>query len=204
VRFRCLQGNPELRNSTNHVECPHNPALGSSVRSGVIGLCAHSPILPFFRESGTLAGMDKASPITTVSTRKPWRLTRTRLAVFSIATLGLLAVWVVSNVAGIALVKSVGTTQTRYGFDDGHFYMNRDYMGGIATHSWRIEQSDLYPKQFEWVSGQATRKIMVPIWFVFLVLGGIVFSPFRFSLRILFVAVSLIAVILGLGVWIAG
>ncbi|MGD9635776.1 MAG: hypothetical protein AB7G28_05775 [Pirellulales bacterium] len=110
--------------------------------------------------------------------------------------------WLLSNIAGVALVKTEGAgTQTRYGIDNGYFYMDRRYNAGPATHAWRFEQTELYPRTFMWISGYATRRIMLPIWSVFLILTGVAYAPFRFSLRTMFIASSLVAVMLGLGVW---
>lgn len=104
---------------------------------------------------------------------------------------------------GVALVKIEGTgTETRYGIDEGYLYMCRGYIPGATSHEWRLNWSNIPQYRFEWVSGYAHRKIIVPGWVAVAVLAGGVYVPWaRFSLRRLLIATTLVAVVLGLGVW---
>jgi hypothetical protein len=119
-------------------------------------------------------------------------------ALFGLLVFVLSATWFLSCIAGVAIVKTERTgTQTRFGVDDGYVYMNRAYIPGLPTHNWRLEEVELYPKKFEWVSGYSNRKIMVPIWAVLVVLTGIAYARFRFSLRRLMIAAAILAAVFG-------
>ena len=77
---------------------------------------------------------------------------------------------------------------------------------GSSPRGWHYQSRPVtsVPEQFYWDSTSTLRAIHVPIWFlcvVSLAFGTLPWLPYRFSLRTLLIATTLIAVLLGLVVW---
>jgi hypothetical protein len=106
--------------------------------------------------------------------------------------------------------------QTTVGSQNGavylaHFNAYEVYKGTgnpYQPHAWAYHSQDAnaFKQQFSWVRRPNSLNISLPHWFVAIfvaLIGALAWLPWRFSLRALLIATTLVAVGLGLIVWLA-
>ena len=124
---------------------------------------------------------------------------------FAVLAVALCVLWLLSLHEDVAVAKTEGTgTVTCYGSYQGYFYMRRTYEPGRAAHNWQLGYGENWPTGFRWISGYANRQIVVPYRFVLVITAAFACLPWvRFSLCAMFIATTLVALVLGLVLWVA-
>jgi hypothetical protein len=152
---------------------------------------------------------------------RPQLIRRLRIAAsvfFAVVAVALCMLWVRSYWQSNILfrVDSNGMLTT-FGSNSGYAYLVRRDISRVPLlfkkpHGWKLDAGEAYSTA---TSGSAawpelTRQkgtVTIPYWCLVAVLAGaaaIPVLPTRFSLRTLLIATTLVAVVLGLGVWAAG
>ena len=159
-------------------------------------------------------------PTTTVdaATKPPRRFRRTRIAVsvfFGMLTVALCVLWARSywHADSMTLVDN-NHVLTRLGTGVGVFFFGSFEHQAIAslsppdaTGEWKYQQYDSVPYSLNrtWILSRNPHWIVsVPAWFATLSSLAMAIAPWvslQFSLRTLLLATTLVAVVLGIGVW---
>lgn len=164
--------------------------------------------------------MDDPTPTIDASSKPLHRFRRTRTAVsvfFVVLTMALCVMWVRSYGRADVISRSIaGGTYTEVKSVVGLIDASVSTSPNQLPNAWSYRSSTLsalYPRssffRFGWYSRKSISKIYFPHWFPVLVtaaLSALCWSPASpgFSLRSMLIATTLIAVVLGLGVWLSG
>jgi hypothetical protein len=135
---------------------------------------------------------------------------------FAVLTVLLCGLWVrsywVTDLISRIDSRSIATTiGSRYGtiyfayFDAAIGY--KGTANSAAPREWAYKAVDVYTSSdgpFAWRRDLASLHVVVPFWLIVIVAvscGGVLWLPLRFSVRTLFIAVTLVALLLGLIMW---
>jgi hypothetical protein len=166
-----------------------------------------------------MSGMVDPTPTVDAPSKPPQRFRPTRIAAsvfFAVLTVALCVLWVRSYQRLEVIYHTVlGVKKTIVGSAGGYVYCNHYRLPAAILPPWGVEsvpidkalplrRSEALPTHFS----ISDRSIIVPYWSLIVVSAVIAavlwFSwSTRFSLRAMFIATTLVAVALGLGVWLA-
>ena len=146
-----------------------------------------------------------------------WKLRIAASVFFAVVTVALCVLWVRSYRSEDRLSGHAASVGVRFYSSRGWIVCFKNNAISPGQYTWSMELGSDYwlapddsrlgfSSPVSFFSGATTSNISMPHWFVIVIASSLVVIPWirwRFSLRTLLIATTLVAIVLGLGVWLA-